>query len=233
MSDQEKGLIPSISNKLAPYIEPNGIAVCYYHFTAYIMKHVKDCELQGAYFRPETKISQFVNCMFALALINPVYVHAAYTDLLRNNAQLLGGIYHKGLGSLLTYFQTHCLTKKTREDGTEIWYPGPWTVSNLNIRTNNYIEGWHNYWNNVVMSGFKHRNLWTFIYQLLQEQTNTERRLSAKESPKWNCKVETHMHLRGQCMARCREQLETQLPEPMSPYDAIVALSKHSWVKHG
>ena len=42
MSDQEKGLIPSIRDKLRPFLEANGMAVCYYHFTAFVPTHVTD-----------------------------------------------------------------------------------------------------------------------------------------------------------------------------------------------
>lgn len=175
----------------------------------------------------ETRIPEFVNCMFALALIDPIYVHDAYTGLLNNNVQLLGGIYGVRLHKLLKNFETHCLTKKTEEDRTERWYPGPSTVSHLNIRTNNYIEGWHHYWNSVVMKGQKHKNVWNFICQLQQEQTKNELRVSAHESPKWSNDVEGHMDRRGKLMARLRTQLTTQNPEPISPYDAILTLSRY------
>ena len=203
------------------------------HFTAFVLTHVTDVGLRGDYYKAETRIPEFVNCMFALALIDPIYVHDAYTGLLDNNGQLLGGIYGARLHNLLTYFEAHCLSKQTGEDGTERWYPGPWTVSHLNIRTNNYIEGWHHYWNSVVMQGQKHKNVWNFIYQLQQEQTKNEQRVAANESPKWSHDVEGHMDRRGKCMARLRNQIRNQLPEPISPYEAILALSRYSWVKHG
>jgi hypothetical protein len=128
------------------------------------LKHASELGLQGAYHHYDTGVQYFINCLFALALIEPKYVNDAYVGLLEDKVALLTtSIYVGKLNNLIRYFESSCLVKKLDENGNEKWYPGLWTVSTLNIRTNNSIEGWHHYWNSTVMKGGKHANLWNFI----------------------------------------------------------------------
>ena len=140
MSDQEKGLIPSIRYCLSPYLEGDyAIGVCYYHFTSFVFKHMAKYGLKGEYFKAELGIRGFVNKLFALALIDPNDVNSAYVELLDKSQLLItSAIFGQRIRRLIEYFQTYCLIF---DQATNNWMPGLWSVSERNIRTNNYIEG--------------------------------------------------------------------------------------------
>ena len=91
--------------------------------------------------------------------------------------------------------------------------------------------GFHHYWNSIVLQGKKHLHLWDFIRELIKEQTKNENNVNQHMHVKWVKKVQDHMDNRTQMMNRIKVQRETQLPLPMTPYEAIEALSMISWTR--
>ncbi|CAF4164323.1 unnamed protein product, partial [Rotaria sordida] len=145
-SDFEKALIRAVAHEF-PQARHAG---CYFHYTKAIYRNIQNFGLTKAYCDNEITRTA-CRKLVALPLLQLNDVKLAFEDL-KDDSPII-------LRDLFNYFETFWMTNLPLH---------LWNVSDLQIRTNNYCEGWHNRFNNRVNK--YHPNIWYFINCSKQEE---------------------------------------------------------------
>ncbi|CAF1165111.1 unnamed protein product [Rotaria sordida] len=158
MSDFEMSLIKVIKGKL-----PNAIHHgCFFHFTQSLYKHINSLGLSTAYLENED-LRLACRSAMALALLPQDHIEEAF-ELLKNESP-------EELIDFFKYFHNQWLKRIPKKY---------WNVSNLEFRTNNICETWHNKFNNRVEK--HHPNVWHLFKCLQREELSFRQQLSKVNS---------------------------------------------------
>ncbi|CAM4801162.1 unnamed protein product [Rotaria magnacalcarata] len=145
-SDFEKALIKAVADEF-PQARHAG---CYFHFTQALYRNIQKLGLSTAY-RDTEAIRMICRKLMALPLLPLNDVKVALEDL-KDDSPIT-------LRDLFNYFENFWMA----DIPVHLW-----NVSDLQIRTNNNCEGWHNRFN--IRVNKHHPNIWHFINCLKQEE---------------------------------------------------------------
>ncbi|CAF3852425.1 unnamed protein product [Rotaria sp. Silwood1] len=123
---------------------------CYFHFCQAVYRKIQNLGL-ATYYRDDEHIRDTCRQLMSLALLPCREVEFAFEEIVSKAPPLLL--------NLIDYFRNFWF----RQMPVKIW-----NVHNLDIRTNNNAEGWHNRFNRRINK--THPNIWHFISTLKQEE---------------------------------------------------------------
>jgi len=150
MSDFEGGLIASVRDEF-----PNAVHHgCYFHFTQAIWRQVQHLGLVKQY-TAEERIRQPIRQLMALGFLPLSVIHVTFRQL---KAAAPPSVH-----PLFAYFEQQWLGNVPIK---------MWNVHNVDIRTNNDCEGWHNRFNRLVDK--HHPNVWHLLHCIREEQASTD-----------------------------------------------------------
>ncbi|CAF2085196.1 unnamed protein product [Rotaria magnacalcarata] len=141
-SDFEKSLI-----KAFPQAKHHG---CYFHFCQAVYRKIQNLGV-ATHYRDDDNIRDTCRQLMSLHLLPCREVEDGFEHLVSKAPSLLS--------NLLDYFRKFWF----RQMPVELW-----NVHNIDIRTNNHAEGWHNRFNKRINK--THPNVWHFISTLKQEE---------------------------------------------------------------
>ncbi|KRY36457.1 hypothetical protein T01_13752 [Trichinella spiralis] len=148
--DFETALIPALQGTF-PGVNIQG---CYFHFCQAVLWKVTDLGMRTSYIH-EAATKKKVKMLLATAFL-PFHDVAAVVKLLGRDAT-------GSVAVLFNYFRVE-------------WMPPDrlplWNVYNVNIRTNNDLEGWHFKMNRLA--GKRHLGFYELLQLLIDEQGSTE-----------------------------------------------------------
>ncbi|CAF4340540.1 unnamed protein product [Rotaria socialis] len=144
--DFEKSLIKAVREKF-PQAKHHG---CYFHFCQTIYRKIQNLGL-ATHYRDDDNIRDTCRHLMSLPLLPCREVEDGFEHLVSKAPPLLS--------NLLDYFRNFWF----RQMPVELW-----NVHNIDIRTNNHAEGWHNRFNKRINK--THPNFWHFISKLKQEE---------------------------------------------------------------
>ncbi|XP_003381943.1 hypothetical protein Tsp_11043 [Trichinella spiralis] len=148
--DFETALIPALQGTF-PGVNIQG---CYFHFCQAVLWKVTDLGMRTSYIH-EAATKKKVKMLLATAFL-PFHDVAAVVKLLGRDAT-------GSVAVLFNYFRVE-------------WMPPDrlplWNVYNVNIRTNNDLEGWHFKINRLA--GKRHLGFYELLQLLIDEQGSTE-----------------------------------------------------------
>ncbi|CAF1033021.1 unnamed protein product [Rotaria magnacalcarata] len=145
-SDFEKSLIKAVREKF-PQAKHHG---CYFHFCQAVYRKIQNLGV-ATHYRDDDNIRDTCRQLMSLHLLPCREVEDGFEHLVSKAPSLLS--------NLLDYFRKFWF----RQMPVELW-----NVHNIDIRTNNHAEGWHNRFNKRINK--THPNVWHFISTLKQEE---------------------------------------------------------------
>ncbi|KRY49544.1 hypothetical protein T03_14936 [Trichinella britovi] len=144
--DFETALIPAIRG----YFPNTRVQGCYFHFCQAVHRKVGELGLKTRY-RTEEPTKRKIRMLLATAFLPVPHVNTGVSLL---EAGTTGN-----LSALFQYFRQEWMTDERLP---------LWNVYNVNIRTNNHLEGWHNRLNRKA--GKSHNGLYELLQLLISEQ---------------------------------------------------------------
>ncbi|KRZ86593.1 hypothetical protein T08_7341 [Trichinella sp. T8] len=144
--DFETALIPAIRG----YFPNTRVQGCYFHFCQAVHRKVGELGLKARY-RTEEPTKRKIRMLLATAFLPVPHVNTGVSLL---EAGTTGN-----LSALFQYFRQEWMTDERLP---------LWNVYNVNIRTNNHLEGWHNRLNRKA--GKSHNGLYELLQLLISEQ---------------------------------------------------------------
>ncbi|XP_003366831.1 hypothetical protein Tsp_13569, partial [Trichinella spiralis] len=144
--DFETALIPAIRG----YFPNTRVQGCYFHFCQAVHRKVGELGLKTRY-RTEEPTKRKIRMLLATAFLPVPHVNTGVSLL---EAGTTGN-----LSALFQYFRQEWMTDERLP---------LWNVYNVNIRTNNHLEGWHNRLNRKA--GKSHNGLYELLQLLIAEQ---------------------------------------------------------------
>ncbi|CAF4225036.1 unnamed protein product, partial [Rotaria sordida] len=146
LSDFEKALLKAVREKFPQATHH----ACYFHFCQAVYRKIQNLGL-ATHYRDDEHIRDTCRQLMSLALLPCREVEFAFEEIVSKAPPLLL--------NLIDYFRNFWF----RQMPVELW-----NVHNLDIRTNNNAEGWHNRFNRRINK--THPNVWHFISTLKQEE---------------------------------------------------------------
>ncbi|KRX18518.1 hypothetical protein T07_6660 [Trichinella nelsoni] len=148
--DFETALIPAVQASF-PGVQVQG---CYFHFCQAVLRKVADLGLRTRYLH-EAEIKKIIKMLMATAFL-PLHEIPEAVDL-------PGRDVSGSVAALFEYFRQEWMTPNRMP---------LWNVYHVEIRTNNYLEGWHFKMNR--QAGKHHLSFYELLQLLIDEQGSTE-----------------------------------------------------------
>ncbi|CAF0877561.1 unnamed protein product [Rotaria sordida] len=200
-SDFEKSLIKAVSNKF-PSARHSG---CYFHFTQCIYRKIQSLGLDISY-REDDDVRSTCRQLMALPFLPMEEIEFAFEELMEQSPIVVN--------PLIEYFKNYWITQVSIN---------MWSVSHLDTRTNNSVEGWHNRFNNRINK--HHPNIWHFISVIKVEEVVFQQQLIHIQTgaQKKKKKKTTVMEQRLQTLSSRFENAEIDLKEYLQSLSLLVA----------
>ncbi|KRZ89181.1 hypothetical protein T08_3804 [Trichinella sp. T8] len=144
--DFETALIPAIRG----YFPNTRVQGCYFHFCQAVHRKVGELGLKTRY-RTEEPTKRKIRMLLATAFLPVPHVNTGVSLLEAGTTGTLAALFQ--------YFRQEWMTDERLP---------LWNVYNVNIRTNNHLEGWHNRLNRKA--GKSHNGLYELLQLLIAEQ---------------------------------------------------------------
>ncbi|CAF1405547.1 unnamed protein product, partial [Rotaria sordida] len=145
-SDFEPGLIKAIKRQF----HNSRHLGCYFHHTQSVYKKIQSLGLSSQY-KNDEEVRSHARKLMAVPLLPLEKMNLAFEYLVDNHPACLDPLFN--------YYESFWMESLPLK---------LWNVSNIKIKTNNIVEGWHNRFANRIEK--KYPNIWHFIKVLQQEE---------------------------------------------------------------
>ncbi|XP_077969826.1 uncharacterized protein LOC120330887 isoform X2 [Styela clava] len=131
-----------------PDVEKQG---CSFHFTQAIMKNVRHNNLARQY-NKDAGTRDLIKHVMALCYIPTMFITPRFKSLKEK-------MHTQDLKNFAEYFQNTWLYNS-------VWTPKDWSVFDVEIRTNNHLEGWHRHFNSITRKNMPFYSLISTMYEV-------------------------------------------------------------------
>nr|XP_039265774.1 uncharacterized protein LOC120341350 [Styela clava] len=124
---------------------------CAFHFTQAIMKNMRQNKLASLY-NKDIGTRDLMKQVMALCYIPDMFIPSLCLSL-------RGKMTTDGLNRFAEYFDRTWLKNS-------VWKPKDWSVFDVDVRTNNHLEGWHRYFNSIARTNMPFYSLISKIHEV-------------------------------------------------------------------